>query len=450
VATALVDDPARADASFQVGNPARKMVLVAGMTVLARLALAVRDIALARHFNSDALDGILVATTIAVAIAGIVGGAAPSGLIPMMARVEAKHGIRVAESIARRVTFWIGALALGVVVAVALGGSQAVWLLASGFSPAKRTMTIRLLRILVPVGVLGSLASIWSSRLNLAGRFGGAIAATAVGPLIVASTVIFVPIGPTGVAWVLVGGAVLETIIIGLMLGQTHSAKLPMARRRAVPKGLAKQYCGAVGALMVSSGLPLVDQAVASTRASGSIALLSYGSKVASVTSSVAGAAVIAVLFPRLARSWAASGRDALASAIRSSAARLVGIGIGLGVMVAVSGPFVLPVLLRGSRFAKHDLRTIVFVNALASVQIPFAILGALLTRTLSTLERNGVLVKISIVNVIANLVADVVLVRIAGVAGIALASGFTAAGSCALLAVTCRRLLQPPTGSTT
>jgi putative peptidoglycan lipid II flippase len=58
-------------------------------------------------------------------------------------------------------------------------------------------------------------------------------------------------------------------------------------------------------------------------------------------------------------------------------------------------------------------------VQALGALQIPFYLGGILVVRLLSALKANHILMWISFVNMIVNIIADYVLMRIYGVLGI-------------------------------
>ena len=76
----------------------------------------------------------------------------------------------------------------------------------------------------------------------------------------------------------------------------------------------------------------------------------------------------------------------------------------------------------RGS-FRAHDTNLVAQVHALYALQIPFYLGNVLLSRLLSSLLATKITMWAAGINLVLNIVLDVVLIRIMGVAGIALAT---------------------------
>jgi putative peptidoglycan lipid II flippase len=124
----------------------------------------------------------------------------------------------------------------------------------------------------------------------------------------------------------------------------------------------------------------------------------------------------------------------------------LVTVPITLG-LVVFSHPLIKILFQRGA-FTAVDTKIVSRVQAFLSLQIPFYILASLGVRLVSALKRNSVLMVIAGVNMVLNIIFNLILMRYAGVAGIALSTSFVYLVSCALIyasiAMSLRRLGRP------
>jgi putative peptidoglycan lipid II flippase len=128
-------------------------------------------------------------------------------------------------------------------------------------------------------------------------------------------------------------------------------------------------------------------------------------------------------------RDWAGC-RRTLKVYTRSILLVTVPITVGL---VAFS-PFLIKIVFQRGAFTAADTIVVSRVQACLSLQIPFYILVSLGVRFVSALKRNSVLVAIAAVNMVLNAVLNYILMKYAGVAGIALSTSFVYLVSCALV----------------
>jgi putative peptidoglycan lipid II flippase len=109
---------------------------------------------------------------------------------------------------------------------------------------------------------------------------------------------------------------------------------------------------------------------------------------------------------------------------------------------VALSRPLVALGFQHGA-FTAADPALVARVQACYLLQVPIFLVGILHVRVISSMNQNRFLLRINAVNVVANVVLDYVLLRVLGIAGIALATTLVYALSTALLVLVARRLLS-------
>jgi putative peptidoglycan lipid II flippase len=168
----------------------------------------------------------------------------------------------------------------------------------------------------------------------------------------------------------------------------------------------------------------IVDQAVAaSLGVSGHVAALNFGIRLVAVLISVLSMALSTAVIPYFSKLVSAKDWVQLRSTFRKTVLlSLLGtIPLTMGVVV-FSTPIIQVFLQRGA-FTSEDTQLVSKIQAFAALQIPFFIAANLGVRLISSLQRNAVLMRISIAGFVVNVVADLLLARVWGVAGIALST---------------------------
>jgi putative peptidoglycan lipid II flippase len=110
--------------------------------------------------------------------------------------------------------------------------------------------------------------------------------------------------------------------------------------------------------------------------------------------------------------------------------------------LVVFSQPLIRIVFQRGA-FTAEDTKVVSRVLVFLSLQIPFYILVILGIRLISALKRNSLLMVIAGVNMTLNVILNLILMRYAGVAGIALSTSCAYLVSCVLVYASISRSLR-------
>jgi putative peptidoglycan lipid II flippase len=100
-------------------------------------------------------------------------------------------------------------------------------------------------------------------------------------------------------------------------------------------------------------------------------------------------------------------------------------------------------ILFQRGAFTAVDTKIVSRVQAFLSLQLPFYMLAQLGVRLISALKRNSVLMVIAGVNLVLNVIFNLILMRYAGVAGIALSTSFVYLVSCVLVYASVAMSLQ-------
>jgi putative peptidoglycan lipid II flippase len=195
------------------------------------------------------------------------------------------------------------------------------------------------------------------------------------------------------------------------------------------------------GALLMGS-TELINQSMAAMLEPGSVAALNYARKVVSLFIVVGATPLSTAALPYFSEMVAKQDWSGCRRTLRIYSRSLLLMTVPLTLaLVAFSHPLIRIVFQRGA-FTAVDTRVVSPVQAFLSLQIPFYILAQLGVRFISALKKNSVLMVIAGVNLVLNVIFNLVLMRYAGVAGIALSTSLVYAVSCALVYASIARSL--------
>lgn len=412
--------------------------LVSAVSVLRELYVA------ASFGTGDALDAFIVALVLPSFVINVVGGSVAAALIPTYIRVHDQEGQSEAQAVVSSIVL-LGAGLLGIAaILLALASPVILPLLASGFDPEKLELTRRLFLLLLPAVILGGVASIWSAVLNAGNQFAWVAFSQVLIPIATIAALI------AGRSWEvyalavgMVGGFGLRLVTLGWALSR-HGVDI-WPRWQGVSgavRQVVAQYLPMVAGAGLLSGTTLVDQAVASTLEPGSVATLSYGTRIVLLVTGLGAAALGTAVLPFFSRMVAASDWDHLRRTMRTFAVLTLLITLPCAaVLYHFSAPIVSLVFERGA-FTAEDTALVSRVQALYALQLPFFGVGILYSRLISSLGANRLLLVQAGICLAVDAALAFGLSRLLGVAGIALGTSVMYAVALGLLALMGRRAL--------
>jgi putative peptidoglycan lipid II flippase len=182
------------------------------------------------------------------------------------------------------------------------------------------------------------------------------------------------------------------------------------------------QYAPLVAITLVMSGSALVDQSMAARLGSGSVAALSYGTRLLGVLVVIGPTAMGTAVLPHISATAILAEPVALRRTLRS-----YGLFV-LGVILPVTAGFIyfsqpiIRILFQKGAFDVAATHMVSTVQRAALLQLPIAVLLALEIRLSSAHKANRLLYRVSGLSLLLTIVLDMVFMRWWGVVGIALA----------------------------
>jgi putative peptidoglycan lipid II flippase len=176
---------------------------------------------------------------------------------------------------------------------------------------------------------------------------------------------------------------------------------------------------------------------------SGSVAGLGYGNKIVVLVLALGATAVRTAVLPYF------SGMVARGEwvAVRHTLRTYIGL-IWLGTLplaialIVLAGPMVQLLFQRGA-FTPENTIVVSRIQSMYALQVPFYVLGSLVTPLISSLRENRVLLWGAMISLSLDIVLDLLFMRLFGVAGIALSTSVVYIVSWAFVTLFCYRIIR-------
>lgn len=406
-----------------------------------------KELVVAWKFGTkDALDAFLIAFMLPFFVTSVVAASFNAALIPTYIRVREKEGDQAAQKLFS--SFMVLSLVLLMVLTILMVVTAPFYLpfLASGFNLEKLNLTRHILYVIAPIVVGSGLVAIWGAILNANEKF----ALAALTPVIIPiTTIVFIftfgeSWGIYALAFGVMVGALFEVTILGKGLKLQGIPLHPVWHGfdRHMRK-IASQYTTMIiGTLLMGSTI-LVDQAMAAMLEPGSVAALNYGNKVISFPISLTAMALGTAIIPYFSKMVARENWIEIRHILYRYMRVILIITVPLAILLSlISEPMIRILFQRGS-FSIDDTSIVASVQFFYAFQLPFYVSGILFVRLISSMRKNNILAWGALINVIANVILNYILMKEIGVAGIALSTSLVYLLSFLFLFYNVERLLR-------
>jgi putative peptidoglycan lipid II flippase len=441
---------------FREGSINRQIfsaAVIIGVAALAVKVIAVvKDSVMVGQFGlGDQLDALLIALVVPTFATSVIAGSFNAAFLPAYIRTREQEGPAAAKRLFANIMVLDLVVLTATVLMLAILALPVLKLVAWEFAGQKLALAHQLFLLLLPIIVLEGQVILWGAVLNADEKFALAAWSPALSPLlIIIALFLLVPIlGIKGVAWATVAGFVAELTVLGWVLARRGLFPVPRWHSSvAATKEVYKNYLPIVSGAVMMSSTPVIDQAMASWLASGSVAALSYGSK---VPASVCGLGVTALgtaVFPYFSRLVALKDYSALKHTLRTFVILILAISVPATLLLISASEWIVKLLFERGSFTAEDSALVTYVQQMYSLQIPFFLLGIFGVRILNAFAKNYWVMGICIVNLVVNVVGNFVFMRWFGVGGIALSTSVVYMVSMSVILFLVFRILSQATST--
>ncbi len=406
---------------------------------LACCAMIIRDLSLAGRFGlGTSVDSYVIAYTFLMFLSSVMAGSVNPALLPAFVRLRTAGDPAAACWLARRAAVHIcGVMAAGAVL-IALFAIPVLGLIASNFSDQGLRLGRMVMLWMAGMLPLQGVVAVLTVMAQARGSFLRSGLAPALPPLGAALCLVCCgrQYGIDAAAAGTLAGVFLQLALFPVewrsLLGLGVRAR--PADGAHVWSDTVRQYWPVVASGVLMSATPLIDQAMAATQAVGSVSLLSYGQKLASLMITVCSLAVSNAVLPHFSEMSSRNDWEGLRRSVRVMGRWIWAVSVPVtGILILFSNPIAALVFKRGAVSAA-DALNIGAVQALLLLQLPFYMIGILSVRLISSLKANVVLMYGTILSLVLKLVFNFVLMRWWGVRGIALATSLVYVVACIFL----------------
>jgi putative peptidoglycan lipid II flippase len=424
----------------------RAAAAVTAAGVVVKLVATLKEVVLAGVYGrSDAMEAFLAAALIPSLLINLVSESMNQSLVPTLVRVRAQHGHAYAQKLLSNTMLCMCLLLGSVSVIAGLGAKVMFPLLASHFSEHKLALTIRLFYAMLPLVLITGVASNCTAVLNTFDRFASpALAPMAISLASIVGTLAFG--GQLGI-WALIyatlAGSIVHAAIVAWMMN-VHGYKLRL-RWHGFTEGtreVAGQYWPVLlGGILASGGL-LVDQSMAASLASGSVAALVYANRFVSVVLTLLAGAVGTAVAPYFSHMVAANDWNGCRHTLKTWLGITAAVSVPVAAGLIVGANLIIRTAFERGAFGKQDTAVVAPVLAMYAIQIPFFVCSRVFYRFLVAVRRTDLILYCGMVNLALDVVLNLVLMHLFGVAGIALATSLWTVSTFFFLWYWTRRLL--------
>lgn len=392
----------------------------------------IRELYIAYRIGPTAsLDALLVALVLPVLVSGLLTSGIRAAMIPAHAEIVATRDLRAAQRFVGAITTWTTIVAILIAVAMVVLPGVGIRLAGPGLQAEARATAISYLPLLLPLVVLGTLSQLLGGICQIAGRYGPIALSWLVGPAV--SLVFAVSAWDQfGLSAVAIGMSLGSAAGVGLMvIAIARSGALPPLTLSA-PRNDVIGFLRHAGPLTAGSALLqfnlVADRAIASLLSIGAVSVLKFGQQLVTEPLGSLSSAWTTSLYPSLVRSGVAGTERSLGAlstlALRYTLAIFVPVSFG----VAALAPLLVDVVYRRGAFDARAAADTALVVAAFSPMLALTMIQPILTGAHNA-RRNGVLLAVTAVaNASFNLVLNLALARLFGVAGVALSTSITLA----------------------
>lgn len=426
-----------------MGTFSKKISEVAGWTLVSRILGLLRDILLFAALGTGPLNSaFILAFTLPNLFRRLLGeGALTSSSIPVLTETLAKRGKDATFALFNGILTRLG-LVLLVILAVAIpvfklmgriDGLDQRWYIGADLSLilfpyvlfiCLGALVCGLLNVLARFG-LSSLNQVWLNLTMIAGLFFG----LQYFPDDPYARVILLSVG------VLAGGFLqLGIPAIGLAKEGWKPA-IDMGEHPELEKVIKLFLPGLLGAAIFQINI-LVSRLLAFSLDDSATGLLYIASRLVELPLGVFAIAVTTVIFPELSRMSSLGEEDGFARTFTRGLSLIFTITLPAALGLAILSESVLGFLFQWGLFESRDVMAASPVLIVSAIGLPFFAWSTLLTRAWYSRQSLKIPVRLAMVNLLLNLILGLVLMRILGAVGLALANTASGAIHCLALQV--------------
>ncbi len=385
--------------------------LIAVSSVFSRVLGLLRDRLLVSRFGvSDALDAYYASFQIPnFLFALLILGTLSAAFIPVFTGYVAQGRREDAWRMTNSILTLVGAVMGVLCLALSIGASKLVPVIAPGFVGEKLELTIALTRIMMLSPFIFALSAVLTSVLNAHKRF----LAASLAPLFYNASIIFgivalsKPFGVIGVAFGAILGAVLHFLVqLPAVVALGWQSRFVFDTKHEGVREVGRLFLPRVFGIDISQLSQFIGTAIGTTFGVGAPALFNLAMNIAAVPVGVVAIPFAMAAFPALSEAASRNDREAFRSTFSATLRQILFFLVPLTALACVLRLQIVRVLIGAKALSWNDARLSAAALALAVLTLALQGLAPLLARAFYALKNTWIPVVISLAAMIANVAA--------------------------------------------
>ncbi|MFA5853926.1 MAG: murein biosynthesis integral membrane protein MurJ [Patescibacteria group bacterium] len=385
--------------------------LIAVSSILSRVLGLFRDRLLVSRFGvSDALDAYYASFQIPnFLFALLILGTLSVAFIPVFTEYVAKDKREDAWRMTNSILTIVGVVMGVLCLALSIGASKLVPLIAPGFTGEKLELTISLTRVMMLSPFVFALSAVLTSVLNAHKRF----LAASLAPLLYNASIIFgivvlsKPFGVLGVAYGAILGAVLHFLVqLPAVIALGWRSHFVFDTKHEGVREVGRLFLPRIFGIDISQISQFIGTAIGTTFGVGAPALFNLAMNIAAVPVGVVAIPFAMAAFPALSEAAARNDREAFRTTFSMTLRQILFFLVPLTTLAFVLRLQIVRVLIGAETLSWNDTRLSAAALALAVLTMSLQGLAPLLARAFYALKNTWIPVVISLAAMMANIVA--------------------------------------------
>ena len=419
-------------------------MLVTLVIILSKVSGFVRDMILANYFGTGmANDAYVSAYSLFYLPVLLFNSCISATLIPLYVQERERQGLLRANQFASNTVNLFGAAALIISAVFFLLAWPLVRLIYMGFDPGKAQLTVTLVRIMLLSLVFNVTSISLASLLNASDKY---VAAQLTGfPLnlcvILAAVMFSKQYGIVAVAWGVFAANILQFLILLPFLAGWFKWSPTMDFNDRRFHKLVKLAGPAMLSMGVSELNHMIDHALASGLRPGDISAMSYAYRLITFLLGVLMVPLTTVMFSRMSRLAAEKDREGMLEVLRRCILVIALVALPIVAVAVVMSENVIQFAYMRGRFDMRSVEITAGILVCYVVGVPAFGLRDFLSRVFHAIQDTQTPFRVSCLVVALNIVLNLILRRIIGARGLALATSIAGTtGMCTMLVLLKRR----------
>lgn len=397
---------------------------LAGATLAARALGVINQIVVSAHFGAGtAMDAYFATFAVPTFISDLVVAAVEASLIPTYIRLshagQEQEATDVLSTLVNMVTLALG----GLMALMLLFPHVMVRIFAPGIPAETEAIAVALAPLLFPTMLLNTFVGFITCLLLTRRRFALPAFSGMLLPIgtIIGTVLLGDTFGVSALALGLIAGTVCQLLVLIFMArqAQLHYRPVLHIKHRNLLFVLAQFWPVCLGTA-ISGANTSIDQVVASLLGTGSISALNYALKVISIPSSIIFSATSRAVLPFFSDQAADRNITSLKETLRFFVWLVSLVTAAGSILCFLCADLIVTLLFRHGAFTEQDAQlTASVLRGFSFGLVPMAA-GFLIPQVYSALNRNNLLLRITIYTLVTNVALDILLAYFFGLPGIA------------------------------